>query len=1007
MRKIHLLRKEAVIALFFFFSVQVPALCQTTTVTGIVREENGATMPGVNVIVAGTQLGVLTENDGSYSIKVPQGGVLQFTFVGYQPQSITVNSQSVVNVIMKEDIRNLGEVVIVGYGVTRKRDLASSISSIKVDETRAGVVANSAQLLKGRAAGVQVKLSSLEPGSGIYVRVRGASSISSNNEPLYVVDGFQTDEGNQINPGDIESMEILKDAAATAIYGARGANGVVIITTKKGIKDQFNVSYSYNMSVKNLYNPWDLMDAQDLMAYNMKLWKDNGSSGNAPYTDAQLEYKGEGTDWVKELTRTASTQTHQLNIAGGQDKITMALSANYIDDIGILENTKFNRFSGRLNMDYKFSKRVRFGANVFTARTTKNYLSMGTNSSMDNAIYQIFMMSPLTTPSGYDVFGDEGKKPSVYYEIFDKDMSIASNSSYATVYSEFDILKTLTARVQYTYNNDANKSQKYYTKSTILGSSYDGLATVENEKNDNQQFEALLTWHPKFNDKNDLKVIAGSTYINKVYEYSGIQAYGFTTDEFSYYNLGGAKTVDWISSARYDRTAESFFGRAEYVLNDKYIFNASLRADGSSNFGSGNKWGYFPSVSAAWQLGDEPFMDVIKPVVSSLKIRTSYGQSGNDGIGSYLSQTKFAMTDVFLGGSSIIKGMYPSNAGNPNLRWETTSQLDLGADFALLKGRIEVNFDYYIKTTTDLLNEINVSTSTGGFTTITGNNGTVQNKGWELFIKSNNITTDNFSWTSTFNISQNRNKVVHLNDGAPTYYSVRPHGSYNYQEYLMLQEGNSMSSLYGYVFDGLIQAGETYTPQPTSVEGEPKFRDLDNSGTIDSKDRKVIGNGYPDVIMGLNNTLRYKNFDLSFFIDASIGNEMLNLTRILLEDNDRLVESTDRWTKANASNAVPVNGWKKNAGIKYGSYINSRFVEDASYIRLSNIELGYTLPANIIKGVRSIHVFIGGQRLLTLTRYSGFDPDISTNGSNAVKQGLDFSSYPAYRMFNCGAKINF
>ena len=355
--------------------------------------------------------------------------------------------------------------------------------------------------------------------------------------------------------------------------------------------------------------------------------------------------------------------------------------------------------------------------------------------------------------------------------------------------------------------------------------------------------------------------------------------------------------------------------------------------------------------------------------------------------------------------------MYPSNPENKDLKWESTSQLDLGIDFSLLDKRIEVNFDYYDKRTKDLLNPISVSSSTGGFQTMTGNNGKIQNRGFELFIKSNNIVNNNFSWNTTFNISRNKNKVLELNQGEARFETVRPQGWYNWEEYAMLKEGYPLSSLYGYVFDGIIQTGETYAAQPGAVPGDPKFKDLDGDGKITINDREVIGDGNPDVILGLGNNFKIYDFDFSFFFDASIGNDLLNLSRVVLEDDNRLIDSKDRWTQHNPSNEIPRNGYKKNSGVKYGSYINSRFVENASYLRLQNVEVGYSLPlkkwGDMYKYVKNLRVFVGAQNLFTITGYTGFNPEVSTNGGKAVSQGLDFSSYPAYRTFNFGAKIIF
>lgn len=981
--------------------------------TGTVLEDPSLEpLIGVAVQIKGTATGTVTDLDGKFTIQTSPGDVLVISYLGMITQNVTVKSgMNNLSVKMLRDALNLDEVVVVGYGITRKRDLAGAITSLKVDDIKAGVVTNTAQLLKGRAAGVLVRQNSGEPGGGISIRVRGASSISSNNEPLYVIDGFQTDLGNQINPNDIQSIEILKDAAATAIYGARGANGVVLISTKKGTAGLFSVSYSYDASMKSLSNPWELMNAQDIMGYSMNTWEENGASGNAPYTDEQLKYTGDGTDWVKEVTKQALTQTHQFSITGGSDKMSMAISGNYLDDMGILMNTDFNRFSGRMNLDYKLTDRVRFGANVYMARSNKNFLNMGDNAANNNVIYSLFMMSPFTTKTGDDVFGNKGKKPGIFSELNDVDFESVMNNVYGTLYGEADLLKTLTARVQYTYSNDNRKDSKYYPKVTNIGKANDGLGSIQNYKNDNQQLDVLLTYHQTLAKIHNLKVLVGSTFMDGTSESNGMEAYGFSTDEFSFNNMGGAKTINWISSAKEQFKRLSFFGRVEYVLKDKYIFNASYRADGASNFGPGEKWGYFPSGSLAWQLGEEQFMEFAKPILSSLKLRASYGITGNDGIGNYLSQAKFGMTNVYLGGDAPVKGLYPSNPANDNLKWESTSQLNLGIDLSLFNKRLEINFDYYNKITSDLLNPVAVSSSTGGFETMMGNNGKIRNRGIELFIKSNNLMTKNFGWITTLNISRNKNKVLELNKGEARYESISPQGWYNFEEYAVLKEGWALSSLYGYVFDGIIQTGETYSAQPTAIPGDPKFKDLDGDGTITNKDRKVIGDGNPDVVLGMGNNFTIRDFDFSFFLDASIGNNLLNLSRVVLEDEGRLKVSMDKWTTKHPSNEVPRNGYKKNAGIKYGSYINSRFVENASYLRLQNIELGYTLPvrrmAKFNKYVKNFRMFVGAQNLFTITQYTGFNPEVSTKGGSAVAQGLDFSSYPAYKTFNFGAKITF
>lgn len=976
-------------------------------ISGVVQDEMGEPLVGVFVLVQGTQNGTTTDVNGLFNISAPVGSKLLLTCIGLKDTEVAVTSgMTSVLVKMESDMQILEDAVVVGYGVTRKRDLAGAVAQIKADEVKAGVITNTADLLRGRAAGVAVRQTSFEPGAGITVRVRGASSISANNDPLYVVDGIQSNVGNQVSPEDIESIEILKDAAATAIYGARGANGVVIITTKHGASGKISADYSYNMSTKILRNPWELMNAEQTMQYNMKVWEENGASGDAPYTDEQLKFRGEGTDWIKEMTRNSLTQTHALNLAGGTDKVRASASIINVKDDGLVLNSSFGRTSARLNVDFKPTSWLKAGLSAYTAKTDRTYLSLGTKSAADNVIYWMFLANPINSPDGVNVFGEECRKENVYYKVMYQNQNVSVHNTMINAYAEAELFDGLTARAQYSYTTDYTKYASYWDRNTNQGAAYGGQASLEVEDVDYQQIEGLLTYH-KTKGIHNIKVIAGTSYQGNVYHYTGMGAHGFTTDAFAYENMGAASNIEWIATARSDKYNLSFFGRAEYVLNDKYIFNASLRADGASNFGAGNKWGYFPAGSIAWQIGDEEFMSFTKPLFDSIKLRLSYGQTGNDGIGTYKSLRTYAFQDIYLGGSSIVKGMYPSNAGNALLHWETTSQTDFGIDFSLLDHKIDVNFDVYDKLTTDLLNDINISTTTTGLPTMKGNNGSIRNRGVELYVNYHVFDTKDFSWTTTLNASRNKNKVESIT--APTYYSMRPHGSYADTQYAVVMEGKPLSTIYGYVWEGIIQEGENYAAQPKSSPGDPKFKDVDGNGIIDENDRTSIGKGEPDVVFGWGNTIRYKNWDFTMFFDASIGNQLLNISRMLMMDNNRLAVCLDRWSKTNPSKEVIRTSYKRDDKLQYGSFVNSYFVEDASYLRLSNIEIGYTIPLKKlhVEKVRDARVFVGGNRLLTLTKYTGFDPEVSTNGSNAATQGLDFAAYPAYRQVNAGVKISF
>ena len=977
-------------------------------VKGVVHDNTGSPVAGVMVEELGTGTYAMTDSNGLFELLAGEGSVLEFKCLGLKTTSFkVVNPAESISIVMDVDSQLLEETVVVGYGVTRKRDLAGSVSQIKAEDVKAGVITSTADLLRGRAAGVSVRQESFEPGSGMTVRIRGASTISADNNPLYIVDGIQSSVGNQISPEDIESIEILKDAATTAIYGSRGANGVIIITTKKGSAGKFSLDYSYNLSVKALKNPWDLMDASEVIKYDMMNWENNGAAGDPPYTPEEQKFTGAGTDWIKEMTRNSTTQTHAATMQGGTEKIQAAASVVNTSDKGLVKNSDFERTSARLNIGYKPNKWLSAGVNAYVAKTDRTYISMGTKSSTDNAMYWMFLASPLNTIDGTNVFGEETRLENVYYEVMHKDLKVRVNNYNINAYAQADFLKYFSLRAQYSYNFEMDKYSTYYDCNTNHGAANKGIGTQEIENSDFQQLEGLLTFHRNVG-KHNVKAIAGVSYHANNYYYTGMGAHNFTTDAFGVHNMGAASIIDWIATSKSDKYNLSYFARAEYVLADKYIFNASIRADGASNFGADNKWGYFPAASFAYQIGDEPWMAFTKPYFDNIKLRVSYGQTGNDGIRSYLSLRSYAFEDVYLGGNSVVKGMYPQNAGNSNLRWETTSQTNIGLDFSMFNHKLEVNLDLYSKITTDLLNDINISSSTVGIQTTKGNNGVISNKGIELFVNYHVFDTQDFSWTTTLNVAHNRNKVESIS--APTFYSLRPHGSYADTQYAVVMEGQPLSSIYGYVWDGILQEGETYEAQPKSQPGDPKFKNLDDNPEITDADRTVIGKGDPDVVLGWGNTIFWKGFDFTIFFDACIGNQLLNISRVVLEDNNRLSSCLDRWTKENPSNTIIRGTYKRDDGLQYGSFVNSNFVEDASYLRLSNIEIGYTVPVKRLKidqYVKGLRVFVGANRLLTLTKYSGFDPEVSVNGASAVTQGLDYNAYPAYKQFNAGIKFTF
>ena len=982
--------------------------------SGTVTDSMGNTFPGAVITVVGTNVNAVSDDSGNFTIEAKQGQTLEISCLGMETATVTVPASGKIKVTLVESTMYIEETVVVGFGVTRKRDLAGAVSSVKSDDIKAGVITGTSDMLRGRAAGVFVHTNDNTPGGSTSIRIRGASSISSNNTPLYVIDGIMQEDDTGVTPDDIESIEILKDAASTAIYGNRGANGVIIITTKKGSADRFTIDYSYNASSKILYNPFHLCDASDMMNYAMQRWRDNGSQGNPPYTDEQLGFVGKGTDWLKDVARTGWTQTHNVMMSGGGEKINASANINYMDNQGIMPNTEFKRFNTRLSVNFKPTKWLTGGVSAFVTKSNKTWLTMNTSSSAENVLTQLFLASPLLyigeDGATYNwITGDRQRRLQFMEWIDASDNNANTFDTTVSAFLEAQLCKGLTARAQYTFNRWESTQQVYLNQQTFYGSSLKGQSTYDSSYGNYQQVDGLLTYHNKFADAHDLKVIAGATFTTNSSEWAYMQAHGYGTDAYRFYKFGAASFMDAMDTSRSDKSNISYFGRLEYVLFDRYILNASFRADGSSNFGVNNKWGYFPSASLAWNLGDESWMKWAKPALTSFKLRASWGKTGNDGIGQYKSLKTYANAKNYMGANPTANMMFVNNAGNNSLKWETTTQTDIGFDANLFDGRIEVNFDWYKKITTDLLNPIAISYSTMGLDNTTGNDGVISNTGVELFIKGHVIEKKNFSWNTTINFGYNKNRVEELS--YTSFYAARPQGAYAAENYVRLTKGEPMSAIYGYKYIGILQQGETYAPQPNSQPGDPMYEDVNGDGVITPDDRTTIGVGIAPYQFGWGNNFRIWDFDFSFFFDGSFGNSLLNMTRFYLEDQNRTVEAyKNRWTLKNPSTTIGRDNYTTASTYQYGSYVNSNFVEDASFLRLSNIEIGYNIPCkklHIDKVLKAARVYIGGQRLFTITKYSGFDPETSSYGNGDACQGLDFSSYPSYRTVNFGAKVTF
>ena len=1005
---------------------------QGMTVSGKVTDEKGEPLPGVNILEKGTGNGTISGNDGSYSIKVTNpNGTLVFSFIGYTTKEVPIAGKKQINVTLAEQAIGLKEVVAIGYGYQKKSDLTGAVGVVSNDElTLSGTVSNAAQAMQGKTAGVLVTQNSRAPGGSVSVRVRGSNSISSTNEPLYIIDGFPTQQGMDINPNDIESIQILKDASATAIYGARGANGVVLITTKRGEAGENHISYTGYVGTQHLKNPFDMLDGKQYMLLANELYKEIEGQENTEYgvyTPSQLK-SDVNTDWVEVCSRPGVVQNHTLQFMGGTEKTKVLSSIGYFSQQGVLKNTDFRRISGRVNVDQVVTDFIRAGATIYANQEKSNYQLYEGNILNSNVLYSILNYDPTVPP--YNPDGSFGRPPggrgdNPLANLLARDNDLTKNLLNGNVYLEIEPLKGLKIRTNGGVEIMNGNVGNYLPRSTYQGGIDNGVASTTNLGTVHQLFDTWITYNLD-REKHAFNAMIGYSYEKFIGETRHIGVKNFSTDLFSYNNLGAASDITNVSSYKYENILISYFGRINYSYDNKYLFTFTLRTDGSSRFGEDNRWGLFPSGSFAWKLSQEPFIQDLG-VFSNLKLRLGYGTTGNDQIGNYSSYALMRNTHLTFDGINNVVGIH-MNQGypeNPSLKWETTSQFNVGLDMGFFDNRLTITMDGYYKKTSDLLIRVDLP-AYSGFTSGQANVGSIENKGFEFELASKNFV-GNFKWDTRFNFAVNRNKVLNLGRAGNIYItSWKPVGNVSEEQYAIIKEGEPLGSLFGYKYLGVIQEGESYAPQPDAKPGDPKFADISGpdgvpDGKITSDDRTIIGNANPDFIFGMTNTFAWKNFDLSIFFYGSVGNDMLNMTRMTLEWK-RTTDALNRWTPDNTDTDLPRNGFFYS---KYGGYINDHFIEKASFFRVRDITLGYNLPWDKVVKVR---VYVSGENLLTFTNYSGWDPEVDTKryendplvphrtglrtasfGMQTANAGagLDFNSYPSMRTYTFGVTVDF
>ncbi len=1032
---------------------------QDRTVTGkVISGEDNEPLPGVNVIVKGTAQGTITDLDGIYKLSVPDASTLVFSSVGYISEEVEVGEKSVIDLTLSPDITTLAELVVVGYGTVKKTDLTGAVSQVSSEDIENMVVISADQALQGRAAGVLVTQAQAEPGGSVSVRIRGGNSINASNQPLYVIDGYPSEYGiNDLNPADIQSIDILKDASSIAIYGARGSNGVVMITTKKGKdgKATFNVNSSYGF--QQVTKKYDVLNSQQFieganaaMANQAALFPSPGQDtvalipiGGDLYYDTGLDdtIRVYNTDWQDEIIELAPVQSYQLSFRGGTDKARYYGSGEYFGQDGVVTNTFFQRLSARLNGDFQLSDKLSAGMNVLFSRTNQTMHDFDDQSPLQNAIVNPPILPVIKEDGRYTQNGQDGYGYGPQFTNPVAFMREASDELVRTrtqlnVYLEWEIMDALKFKTTLGGDFVNSNRERYYP--TIIQEGFNspgslsdpGAAWVWYNQNYNYLSESTLTYDLDINEKSRLNLLVGNTLQQGFGKGLNIRAGGFPSDILGVYSFPLAETFDvsqvGIFSGEF--ALVSFFGRANYVLNDKYIFTATARTDGSSRFGDNEKYAFFPSAAFAWRVIDEPFLQD-QSILHDLKLRTSYGLAGNQALPSYFTQQRIRNSGQYIFGGEVSSGLgFADPKANPELGWERTAMFDIGLDMSFLDGRLNVITDYYHKTTEDLLLLTQLQNDPL-YNNQWRNVGSVMNEGIELSISYDMPLRGKFQWTTSFNAAYNRNEITELAEGLSHQYVGATTGNPKLNEVAgvrasnILEIGQPMGAFVGLRTNGIYQTEEeiradpvTYTSGSESVNAKPgdiRFVDINGDNKITSDDFVILGQSQPDFSGGWSNDFKFGNFDLSAFFRYSVGNSVLNINDFILNTveaggNTTVETFENQWTGPGTSTTIP------RAGYRPPLFVTDQSVQDASFVRLTNLTLGYNVPVQKLNWLTKLRVYATAQNLFTITDYTGYNPEVNArqvdgfagNASN-LALGVDIGSYPFYRTYLLGINISF
>lgn len=1038
------------------------------TVKGVVRDAIGENVIGCSVRIKGVQkAAAVTDVNGKFSINVPnKNATLVFSSIGMKTQEVKLEGRTELSIKM-EDNNTLNEAVVVGYGTAKRSDITGSVASLTGDQLKQNIVVNADQMLQGKVAGVQVTQNSGQPGAATSIRIRGAASITSSNEPLYIIDGVQmstagseiggfdwaggTNGQNKVNPlasiapSDIVNITVLKDASACAIYGAAGANGVVIVETRRGKKGHTSISYDGYVGWQQTAKRLDMMNLRQYAQYQKQLL-DEGILTNSNMDEAFLDPSllGKGTDWQDEIFRTAFQQSHQVNLNGGNDKTTFSASAGWMQQDGIIIGSDFDRFNSRFNFDSQFTNWLKVGGSLAYTRTNEK---VTLNDGSDGVIMQAMTMMPHIPVRDFDGnwAGPETTSGSSTWNpvalALDKNNTLLRQRINGSFYGSIDFLKHFNFRVEYAFDASNNLNKSYIPRYSFGAVSNDINQMYQRE--DHSFFwmqKDYATYHQVFAQKHDVQVMAGFEVSKSSWEGTSLIKKNFTTDNLQIMGTDG----EYVSNQGWKDAAStaSAFARFNYGFDNRYLATFTMRADGSSKFGPDNKWGYFPSAALAWRVNQEHFLKDVD-WINNLKLRLGWGRVGNSNIDTYLYSAAMNSLKTPHG-----TAYFPKNLSNSKLKWETSEQFNVGVDFSVLKNRIELTFDWYRKESRDLLLQIFTPDflASNDYMTIlapTANIGKTRNTGFDVSLNVRPVVTRNFNWNSNITLSHNKNEVVSLNDNTQVMYGNVDWWA-EFQTATMIKVGQPMGVFYGYIADGLFKNAEEIRNHATQVGegaynnkidkttgvwvGDMKFRDLNDDGIIDTKDQTVIGDPNPDFTFGFTNTFSYKDFDLTIGLTGAVGGDILNWARYKTEGMNSIWDnqSTDVMKRAqyayndgNAANQQIDNIYLANPGtdmprfssldINRNNRMSTRFIEDGTYLRVQTLSLAWNVPENFCKSMHlsTAKVYFNVQNLCTITGYSGYDPEIGAYNQSSLLQNIDRGRYPTPRSYTLGLNLTF